>query len=257
MPELPEVETLCRQLHESVAGAEIKSVSVYDKKLGGIEPLAGRTIRRVRRLGKTISISMDNGKSLTIHLRMTGRLFLHSQNTKPPHSRLRIRLDGRNIDLIDPRRFATVKVLPETVITSDNDLMESFSLRQFMERHARRKVSVKTLLMDARAFAGIGNIYACEILHAAGIAPEKRTDSLTPEQWKTVLRHARRILKKGIQNRGTSISDWRDLYGRPGENQNELKVYGRAGKKCLRCAGVIVRVKQAGRGTYCCPDCQK
>lgn len=257
MPELPEVETLCRQLRASVLGDEIKSVRICDDKLRGLENFAGRIITQVRRSGKTILIDLDDSKSVVIHLRMTGRLLLHSDRKKHPHSRLRLVLGGRSLELIDPRRFATVKVTETSAVTAANDLLEGFKMREFIENHAGRKVSVKALLMDARAIAGIGNIYACEILHAAGILPETRAEGLSYGQWRDVIKQARRILKKGIQKRGTSVSDWRDLYGRPGENQHELKVYGRAGQNCFRCGGNIIRVKHSGRGTYYCPECQK
>ena len=257
MPELPEVETLCRQLQASIAGEVINAVHIYDPKLAGRENIAGSVIRRIRRRGKIILFVFDHSKSVAVHLRMTGRFLLNSSKEILPHSRLRLELTGKNLDLIDPRRFATVTVEETPVGEDTNDLMGSFRLDEFMLRHARRKVSVKTLLMDAQAVAGIGNIYACEILHAAGILPQTRADGLTRGQWREIFTLGRRILKKAIQKRGTSISDWRDLYGRPGDNQHELKVNGRAGHKCFRCGGTIVRVKHAGRGTYYCGKCQK
>jgi len=104
--------------------------------------------------------------------------------------------------------------------------------------------------MDQKALAGIGNIYACEILHRAGISPLRQASSLTREEWGKMFYHARNILKKGIEKRGTSISDWRDLYGRKGENQNELKAYGQEGKRCFICGGKICRIKQGGEALF-------
>jgi formamidopyrimidine-DNA glycosylase len=111
--------------------------------------------------------------------------------------------------------------------------------------------------MDQRAVAGIGNIYASEILHQTGIHPERIAATLTKDDWKKLFQQAKTVLKTAIKKRGTSISDWRDLYGRQGENQHELKTYGREGKRCSICGGTISRIKQNGRSTFFCPDCQK
>lgn len=257
MPELPEVETVCRQLQAKIAGEKIKAARVFDDKLKGIGDLGGRIVREVRRFGKTILLILDNGQSIAIHLRMTGRLFWHASKTRPPHSRWRLSLAAGNIDLVDPRRFATVKVVETAPAKDGKDLMTGFDEKAFLETQARRKISVKVLLMDPKAIAGIGNIYACEILYRAGVSPLRQAATLTPGEWKKIFRLARRILQKGIEKRGTSISDWRDLYGSPGENQHELRVYGQDGKICRSCGDGIARLKQGGRSTFYCPRCQK
>lgn len=257
MPELPEVETLCRQLQEKVTGRKIRAVTIYDSKLDGIEEIRESIIMEVRRSGKTILIYLDDGRSIAIHLRMTGRLFLHQQKTRLPHTRWRLSLASGNVDLVDPRRFATVKITKIEIDHRQNDLISGFDENQFLALHAGRKVNIKTLLMDSNAIAGIGNIYACEILHRAGISPLKQASALKKTQWKEIFRRGRSILKKGIEKRGTSISDWRDLYGCPGENQNELTAYGREGRSCGVCGGVITRIKQGSRSTFYCPACQK
>ncbi len=257
MPELPEVETLCRQLQEKISGETIRETSVFDEKLEGVDNISGCIIRGVRRLGKTILLMLDDGRSVAIHLRMTGRLFWHGGGKRLPHSRWRMSFADGNVDLVDPRRFATVRIIATPQVIPRNDLIVNFDEREFFERQAIRKVNVKTLLMNPDALAGIGNIYACEILHRTGISPGRRAEGIDSKEWKSIFREARRILKKGIENRGTSISDWRDLYGCPGENQSELKVYGREDKKCSRCGGIIVRIKQGGRSTFYCPKCQK
>jgi formamidopyrimidine-DNA glycosylase len=111
--------------------------------------------------------------------------------------------------------------------------------------------------MDQKAIAGIGNIYACEILHSAGISPTRPAAALGEPEWRKIFSRARSVLKKAIVGRGTSISDWKDLYGCAGENQNELRVYGKEGEACARCGGIIVRIRQGGRSTFYCPQCQK
>ena len=257
MPELPEVETLSRQLQKKICGCEILSSKVYDYKLADIKKIRGGKVLAVERKGKTIVIRLDDDSSILIHLRMTGRLLWQESSVRPKHGRWRISYNDGNIFLVDPRRFATVKVEKTRNEKAENDLLTGFSEKIFLEKQSRRKVNVKILLMDPKAIAGIGNIYACEILHSAGISPLRRASTLSMKEWKTVFRHAKRILKKGIEKRGTSISDWRDLYGCQGENQNELKAYGQERKRCSICGGAICRIKQGGRSTFYCPDCQK
>ena len=256
MPELPEVETLCRQLRQKATGAKILRTDVYDEKLARQESIRGCVIRDVRRCGKTISLILNDDRSVLIHLRMTGRLFWRDQETIEPHTRWRMETDGGNVDLIDPRRFATVKIEKTKADRNGQDILTNFSRKAFLEKQAGRKVSVKVLLMDPQAISGIGNIYACEILHRAGISPFRQAALTSDGEWMRIFRYAKRILKKGIENRGTSISDWRDLYGCPGENQKELRVYAQEGKACCRCGKNIERVRQSGRSTYYCPNCQ-
>jgi formamidopyrimidine-DNA glycosylase len=257
MPELPEVETLSRQLQKEMCGSKILATEVYDNKLNGIKNLkTGRIVRVVRR-GKTIDIQLDDGNSLLIHLRMTGRLLWQESAERPKHSRWKMNFRDGNIFLIDPRRFATVKVERGESEKIVNDLLTGFDEKKFMKTQARRKVHVKILLMDPKAVAGIGNIYACEILHGAGIHPGRITATLAEDEWEKIFYQAKEILKVAIKKRGTSISDWRDLYGRKGANQHELKVYGREEKICSACGSIIVRIKQGGRSTFYCPGCQK
>jgi formamidopyrimidine-DNA glycosylase len=257
MPELPEVETLCRQLQKKVCGSKISATKVFDEKLTGIKNLKSGKVAGVERKGKTIEIRLDDSRSILIHLRMTGRLLWQESSQRPKHGRWRMTFKDGNVFLVDPRRFATVKVERTKKEKIFNDLLADFDEKVFLEKQARRKVNVKILLMDPKAVAGIGNIYACEILHRSGISPLRQASTLSRKEWKKVFGNAQRILKKGIEKRGTSISDWRDLYGRKGENQRELKAYGQAGKICSICGGTICRIKQGGRSTFYCPACQK
>jgi formamidopyrimidine-DNA glycosylase len=257
MPELPEVETLCRQLQKQIAGKKILATEIYDEKLSDVVNLKNKTVCAVRRVGKTIEVILDNGCSVLIHLRMTGRLFWQVQSARPRHSRWRMSFADGNVFLIDPRRFATIRVLPTTNQIDGRDIMKSFNQEAFIARHGRRKVKVKNLIMDQKAVVGIGNIYACEVLHLTGVHPEKMAAALTISEWEKIFGTAKNILKKAIRKRGTSISDWRDLHGDPGENQHELKAYGREGRECIHCGGIIRRIKQGGRSTFYCPGCQK
>jgi formamidopyrimidine-DNA glycosylase len=257
MPELPEVETLCRQLQKKIAGKKISDSEVYDYKLAHIKNVKGRTIVAVRRNGKMIEMMLNDGHSVLIHLRMTGRLLWQKESERPKHSRWHISLPKGNLYLVDPRRFATVNVLQTKERVNGNDIMQGFNQQVFIADQGRRKTKVKNLIMDQGAIAGIGNIYACEILHCAGIHPERIAATLTNKDWKKIFGNAKVILEKAIENRGTSISDWRDLNGCQGENQYELKAYGQEGKKCVYCSGIIKRIKQGGRSTFYCPSCQK
>jgi formamidopyrimidine-DNA glycosylase len=257
MPELPEVETLSRQLREKICGRKILATEVYDDKLAAVKNLKGRIVTAVERCGKTVAILIDDGNFVLIHLRMTGRLFWQEDSARPKHSRWRMAFADGNIFLIDPRRFATIKIIKNAKSESAKDIFKKFDLKAFLKNHGRRRTKIKLLIMDQRAVAGIGNIYACEILHRTGIHPERVAATLTQDDWGKIFRQAKAVLKTAIKKRGTSISDWRDLYGRQGENQHELKTYGREGKRCSICGGTICRIKQGGRSTFYCPDCQK
>ncbi len=257
MPELPEVETLCRQLNKKICGKKILSTEVFDDKLIGIKGIRGRKVVAVERKDKMIVIFLDDGNVIFIHLRMTGRLLWQKISAKPKHSRWKMSFAAGNVFLVDPRRFATIKVLREKENDTGREIFKDFDLRNFINTHGSRKRKVKTLIMDQSAIAGIGNIYACEILHEAHIHPERTAATLKEAEWEKIFHQAKEVLRKAIRKRGTSISDWRDLYGRKGENQYELKVYGQEGKQCMICGGTIRRIKQGGRSTFYCPDCQK
>ena len=257
MPELPEVETLCRQLQTKICGKEILATEIYDDKLAAIKNVTGQKVTAVEREGKRIVIILDNGYAIFIHLRMTGRLLWQNDSVKPKHGRWRITFTDGNVFLVDPRRFATVEVLKKKDSDATKDIFKAFDLKYFLGTHACRKTKVKTLIMDKNAVEGIGNIYACEILHRAGISPQRSAAKLTKADWNKIFQEAKIVLEKSIKKRGTSISDWRDLYGCKGENQHELKAYGQEGKSCSKCGGTIRRIKQGGRSTFYCPQCQK
>jgi formamidopyrimidine-DNA glycosylase len=257
MPELPEVETLCRQLRLIICGEKILGTEIYDDKLATIKNIQGQKVTAVEREGKRIVIVLDNGYAIYIHLRMTGRLLWQMESIRPKHGRMRLTFANGNIFLDDPRRFATVEILKKKYSDTTKDIFKDFDLKCFLNTQASRKTNVKTLIMDKNAVEGIGNIYACEILHRIGIDPERPAAKLTKADWTKFFKEAKVVLEKSITKRGTSISDWRDLYGEKGENQHELKAYGREGKACSRCGGTICRIKQGGRSTFYCPKCQK
>jgi formamidopyrimidine-DNA glycosylase len=258
MPELPEVETLRRQLSPLLAGTTLLGLHVLDEKLRGLEDPAGKTVLAVSRRGKTLEVHLDDGTILTLHLRMSGRLRWQTEPGWCPHTRFVLVFEGASLLGIDPRRFATLAIrrVPPPC-PQIPDPLRSLPAERLMKLASGRLLPVKSFLLDQRFIAGIGNIYACEILHAAGIHPGKPSGSLTKGEWIGIASSAKAILRDAVTCRGTSISDWRDLFGRPGVYQHRLKVYGKAGEACPRCAATVVRIRLGGRGTYFCPACQR
>lgn len=260
MPELPEVETLCRQLRQRMIHAKIEDSVLLDTRLGMRDNLKGRRVVSVMRRGKRIILELDNGRALELHLRMTGRLLWQERQEtgeKPPHSRFILDLSCGRVIIVDPRRFATLSLV-EHAVPEDPvaDALDPGCAETLREKGRGRSRSIKSFLMDQRIIGGIGNIYACEILHRARLNPRRRTDGLSVGDWRRIGAAMTAVLTRAVDCRGTSVSDWRDLFGRKGEYQEKLRVYGRDGKKCPRCHGTILRTRLLGRGTWFCPNCQ-
>jgi formamidopyrimidine-DNA glycosylase len=259
MPELPEVETLCRQLKQEILGSVIQDLIVLDTKLDLVENTGGLSVRSVVRQGKFLLIGLDENRTLSLHLRMSGRLLWQNhQDGIPAHSRFLICFSQGRLVCIDPRRFATLSLQEGKDRTAfiPNPLT-SFNASILWQIAQGRQAPVKSFLLNQAFIAGIGNIYACEILHGAVISPSRKAGSLSRAAWRKVARTGRHILRQATDCRGTSISDWRDLYGNKGEYQDHLAVYGREGLPCLRCGDEVKRTVISGRGTYFCANCQK
>lgn len=259
-------------------------MEVLDGRLGNIEGLVGRRVEAVSRRGKYLRLSISGGLLVELHLRMSGRLFWQKR-TAPPrspdpsrnggalsnggegdgtdplfpaYSRLVIAFPAGTLTLIDPRRFATLTVQAvESKQAIVEDAFEGLSARRLHHVARTRRLPVKAFLMDQRLIAGIGNIYACEILFAAGIDPRRPSSELSPADWRKVVKVSGMILERAIACRGTTVSDWQDLFGCGGSNQDHLAVYARDGEICGRCGGRIERIRQGGRGTWYCPSCQR
>jgi formamidopyrimidine-DNA glycosylase len=259
MPELPEVESLCRQLRKTVLFAEVLDTEVFDQKLMPLDQLKGTKIITISREGKFIKMSLDSGMEVMLHLRMTGKLLWQEKHSSlPPHTRFIISFKNGNLACIDPRRFATIRIRhPQCCSSGLIDPLKSFHPHQLSALAVKRTLPIKNFLMEQCVIGGIGNIYACEILHEAAINPGRKTNSLSMDEWEKVAMATRSILKKAIACRGTTVSDWRDLFGQKGTYQVYLKAYAREGQRCHRCNVTIQRTRLSGRGTYYCPSCQK
>lgn len=248
MPELPEAETLRGQLERECLGEELRGVRVCDPSLAYCGKLVRGRLEGVSRHGKALVLRFD-GKEVVLRLGMTGRLKLGEPDAPP---RLTLVFAGKEIHLIDPRRFARIEAVGRLPGGVDPFTDSAPWVLASRARGSRRPL--KALLMDQEMVLGFGNIYATEVLYRAGLDPFMPAGEVV--DWEGLLSVGRDVLLEAISSRGTTISDWRDLYGRPGEYQRRLAVYGREGKPCSRCGTPIERKVLYGRGTWFCPLCQ-
>ena len=268
MPELPEVETIARQLDLVLPGRLIRRLTVLDDKLAALRTqeasLPGGRIGRVVRSGKRVLLPVTHARSarsgwLAVHLRMTGRLLAIDDADDPPHLRLVLELDKGRLLLTDARRFATADWLtnPRDLEPPGLDPFDAACTAARLEELARgARAPIKTWLLDQTKISGLGNIYACEILHAAGLAPRRKAGSLDHEDWTLLRRHMLHILEQAIALCGTTFSDFQDSRGMEGGFGRWLQVYQRQGQTCRRCGAEITRETLAQRGTFWCPGCQ-
>ncbi len=242
MPELPEVETIRRQLAQKIVG----------KKLDG------KLIARVRRRAKLLIIDFQEGGSLLFHLKLTGQLIF---NGKPQASTRRVFYfnDGTSLVFNDVRKFGWWKTVKDTSKIEKEFGPEALGVallpfKDILKKHP--KLRTKPLLMNQKLISGIGNIYSDEILFAAKINPLRKAGTLNIQEIRQIHRNIRKILAKAIKLRGTSSRDYLDASGRAGGYSSHLKVYGKTGKKCYRCQGMVKTVKIGGRSAHFCPNCQ-
>ena len=266
MPELPEVETIKRELKKVVLGKKIIEVCVRHPKVIRYpsadkfrKGLAGATIKNILRKAKVLILELSNGKSLVIHLKMTGQLVYPG---KGKISRISFRLsDGKTLDFNDQRLFAELRLLDDwrTFKFIQNLGPEPFDISEgeFKEMLAGKKTKIKPLLMDQAFISGIGNLYAAEVLFRSKIDPERSAASLSDKEKEFLLCEIKKTLNEAIEEGGSSVDQYVRLSGKPGGYIKYHKVYDRAGKPCVICKTPIKRITLCGRGTYFCPRCQR
>lgn len=276
MPELPEVETVCRGLAARVPGLEVAGVEARRAGLRAPFPaglgrrLRGRRIEGVRRRAKYGLLDLDSGGALLFHLGMSGRVLLEEPPFPGPgphdHLALLLARGGRaalRLTFRDPRRFGTVDLLPPGGEGRDPRLrdlgpepLDIDGPRLALLLRGRR-APVKAALLDQRTIAGLGNIYACEALFRAGISPRRRAGSVGPRRAERLARAVREVLAEAVESGGSSLRDHAQIGGAPGWFQHRFAVYGREGEPCPGCGGPVRRAVQGGRSTFHCPACQR
>jgi formamidopyrimidine-DNA glycosylase len=259
MPELPEVETIVRELRPRLTGRHIVAAEVLHPRIARFcrEDLAsvslGRRIEEVLRHGKFILLRLDRGW-ITIHLGMTGKILFDSR--PGVHTRAVFALDDSTMLYDDPRMFGSIEWSAEPVRTARLG-PDAFEADDLPPELLRRRTPVKAALLNQSVFSGIGNIYADEALFRAGIHPRRRADRLSPARAARLVSVIREVMAEAIAYRGSSVSDYVDIDGRSGSFQQRHRVYGREGQPCTRCGAPIRRIVLAGRGTHYCPRCQR
>ena len=273
MPELPEVETVRRQLEPALVGRRFERVRIDDPRLvRPYEPaevaaeLEGERVAAVERRGKYLVVRFESGRVLLIHLRMTGSLLRAPNGSLPddPHRRAVVSLDdGSDVAYRDVRRFGTWLLLEpgeaEPYLAGrvgDEPLDTLFTAARLGERLAGRRVSLKAALLDQRTLAGMGNIYVDEALWRARLNPLRPAAGLDRNELRRLHRGIRAALEHGLARQGSTLRDYRLPDGSGGSMQDEFRVYGRRDEPCDRCGTPIARTQVAGRTTWFCPTCQ-
>lgn len=287
MPELPEVQTVVSDLNEKIKGDRIAGFrsawpkAIKRKSLKAFQAeIAGRRILGARRIGKNIFVDLSGGKTLYLHLKMTGHLLIKGGNRKNKDGEENYFSDkvnqyirhvfdlgkGKTMEFSDLRKFGKIMLgdtdeiagLKEIQALGIDAMSPEFTFKRFDEILERKpKGVIGVVLLDQNLIAGIGNIYRSEIPFDAGIDPHRLVGGLSLEERKRLFASIRKILRLAIRLRGTSESDYRDTSGAPGGYQKVMKVYKQQGKPCPRCGGTIRREKLGQRSVFFCPDCQK
>ncbi len=284
MPELPEVETIRNDLNKVVLYKKIAGVEA-DRKLvksdynSFLKILKGNGVRNIKRTGKLLIFALDEKNYLLVHLKMTGQLIYASRKKivagghdepvlgeKLPNKFTRATFkfsDGSMLFFNDVRRFGYMKIVGKEELEKVAEgygvepLSKEFTLNRFKKIIEGKKGNIKQLLFNQELIAGIGNIYADEILFEARVRPQRKINTLKELEVKMIFKAVSRVLKKAIKYRGTTFNDYRDAAGRQGNFRSRLRVYGRKGEECGRCGGVIKKIRIGGRGTYYCDKCQR
>lgn len=287
MPELPEVETVRRGLQPVLEGARLSRVEARRADLrfpfpdGFVQRLTGARIEKLERRAKYLMARLDRGETLVMHLGMSGRFeiarpegsarpgeFHYAPDPDPKHAHVVFETEaGGRVTYYDPRRFGYMDLIETPSLGSHpwfaglgpEPLSDDFDARRLVEAFAGRKQGPKTLLLDQRVVAGLGNIYVCEALHRARISPFKPAGGVKAARLGPLVANVREVLQEAIEAGGSSLKDYAAADGALGYFQHRFRVYDREGEPCPNpgCKGVIGRQAQAGRSTFYCPVCQK
>jgi formamidopyrimidine-DNA glycosylase len=276
MPELPEVEVICRGIRSFLTGRTLTAIQCSGKKLRHPVPIeamqrvmANQRITSVERRAKFLQLSLEKGEMLIIHLGMTGNLGIFPPTTpRAKHDHVMWLLDNdTELRYNDSRRFGSIQLLAadevasreETIFktTGPEPFSDDFTARYLQNLAKGKSLAIKLFIMTNQTVAGIGNIYANESLFAAGIQPSRKAQSITRKEWERLVSEIRKVLTHAIECGGSSISDFLNASQEKGYFQINFKVYGREGMPCTRCSGKIEKQKLGGRASYFCPKCQK
>jgi formamidopyrimidine-DNA glycosylase len=266
MPELPEVETIKQELENSVLGKKIVAVIVNNPKVIRepekqvfVKGLKNVTIKNILRKGKLLILELSSGKSLAVHLKMTGQL-IYPGNAKK--SRVSFKLsDGKLLDFNDSRLFGELRLVDDwkslRFIQGLGPEPFDLTVDKFKAMLAKKKTKIKPLLMDQTFISGVGNLYAAEVLFRAKVHPQRPAASLLEKEKELLFEEIKATLEEAIRYKGSSVDQYLQLSGNPGDYVKYHKVYDREGRPCVVCKAPIRRISLGGRGTYFCPRCQK
>jgi len=277
VPELPEVETIRRDIDKEFVNKRIRKVDVtggrsvrrHQTIADFVSRIEGRKLVSTRRRGKYLLLRLDSGDVLVVHLGMSGQM-LRASPKEPigKHAHVVLTFVGApQLRFVDPRTFGELFVtapekleeeVPELAHLGFDPLDDQLTWTRFAEMLMARRTKLKPLLMDQKFVAGIGNLYADEILFGAGLRHDRNSDNLTPQEIRRLYRSMVETLQEAIKHRGSSLADeqYRDLFGDVGEYQGLHNVYAREGEPCRRCRSTIVRTRANQRSSYFCPHCQ-
>ncbi len=270
MPELPEVETVARGLRALLQGRTITGVTVGWPRTIACpavdefrEQIAGRRVMSISRRGKYVILTLDRGY-LLIHLKMSGRLYVvPAEQPLDKHEHTVFEMDGgQQLRFHDVRKFGRVCLVDEAEqVTGElgpEPLSDDLTLAEFCRRLETRSGRLKSLLLNQAFLAGLGNIYADEVLFRAGLHPQRSAASLTPAEQARLYEAIRTVLRRAVASRGTTLGDggYVDVRGQAGDYQDQIAVYGRTGEPCVRCQTPIERLVIGGRSSHYCPHCQ-
>lgn len=270
MPELPEVETIARDLRRDILNQRVRNIAVYDDRVirgqspqQFIQSLKGRRLEKILRRGKALILELNNGRYFVIQLMMTGQLIYAAGPARAKETKVILRLSNdQYLHYNDQRLFGRLQVvdslrqIPYFRKLGPEPLAARFSTKWLKEKLREKKVPIKPLLMDSTFVAGIGNIYASEILFQSRINPKRYAHRLKKEEIKNLHAATRKVLTQAIRLRGTSMNTYLDTSGKEGLFMKRIKVYGRENEHCPQCRTPLARIIQRGRSTFYCPRCQ-